>query len=220
MPIKMPERFRQQLSPQAAAVIENKLVYLDSSPYYFEEYTIHGRQHVEQVLLYADQLIPEQTYDTLCQPQADGTPGVSVDVLVLGICLHDLGMFIKDSGLERLLACDKPIKDNTGRKVTWRQLWEEHTFRVKHASGEELEDIFGSHDVAYDRTSHPFCASFIRRYHHLIADHIAVSGFPGVTETEILSGIDPQQRQLIGLLAARYGDEKSVVKNGRRFVWL
>lgn len=207
MPIKMPERFRQQLSHQAAAVIENMLVYLDSSPYYFEEYTIHGRRHVEQVLLYADQLIPEQTYDTLCQPQDDGTPGVSVDVLVLGICLHDLGMFIKDSGLERLLACDKPIKDNAGREVTWRQLWEEHTFRVKHASGEELEDIFGSHDVAYDRTSHPFCASFIRRYHHLIADHIATVGFSGVTETEILSGIDPQQRKLIGLLAASHGME-------------
>ncbi len=200
MSIKMPNRFQNKLSPQAETIVENVSDYFYRTPYYFEEYTDHGIRHVNTVLDYADKLIPQDSFDKLTE--------TDIDTLVLGICLHDLGMFIKESGLKYLLVQDSEFTadENTNKKVTWKSLWNNHISRVKHSSYNELEEIFGDKEPVFDITSKPFCGSFIRRYHHLIAYFIAVSGFPGKEAlNDVLCGIDEDNRKLIGLLAKSHG---------------
>lgn len=200
MSIIMPNRFQNKLSHQATAIVENVSDYFYRTPYYFEEYTDHGIRHVNTVLDYADKLIPQDSFEELTESD--------IDTLVLGICLHDLGMFIKESGLKYLLAPDSEFTadENTNRQVTWKSLWDNHISRVKHSSYNELEDIFGDKEPVFDISSRPFCGSFIRRYHHLIAFFIAVSGFPGKeAPNDVLCGIDEDNRKLIGLLAKSHG---------------
>lgn len=200
MSIEIPKRFQKKLSHQATAIVENVSDYFYITPYYFEEYTDHGIRHVNTVLDYADKLIPQDSFEELTE--------TDIDTLVLGICLHDLGMFIKESGLEYLLAqnAEFTVDENTNRKVTWKSLWDNHISRVKHSSYNELEDIFGDKEPVFDISSRPFCGSFIRRYHHLIAFFIAVSGFPGKeAPNDVLCGIDEDNRKLIGLLAKSHG---------------
>ena len=201
MSIEIPKRFQNKLSPQAETIVKNVSDYFYRTPYYFEEYTDHGIRHVNTVLVYADKLIPQDSFDKLTE--------TDIDTLVLGICLHDLGMFIKESGLKYLLAPDSEFiaDESTNKKVTWKSLWGNHTSRVKHSSYNELEEIFGDEKPVFDISSRPFCGSFIRRYHHLIAFFIAVSGFPGKGKpNDVLSGIDDDdKRKLIGLLAKSHG---------------
>ena len=200
MSIEIPKRFQKKLSHQATAIVENVSDYFYRTPYYFEEYTDHGIRHVNTVLVYADKLIPQDSFDKLTK--------TDIDTLVLGICLHDLGMFIEKSGLKYLLAPDSEFNadESTNKKVTWKSLWDNHISRVKHSSYNELEDIFGDKEPVFDITSRPFCGSFIRRYHHLIAYFIAVSGFPGKGKpNDVLCGIDEDNRKLIGLLAKSHG---------------
>lgn len=199
MTINIPKRFQDNLSPQAEAIAKNIYEYFDAGLDYFDEYTDHGCRHVNSVLEYADKLIPKASFRKMKK--------LDIDILVLGICLHDLGMFIKESGLEYLLAQEAEFiaDEHSRKKVTWKSLWENHVSRVRHSSNKELEDMFGNEEYVFDIKSKPFCASFIRRYHHLIAYFIAVSGFPGIELNDVLSGIDEDNRKLIGLLAKSHG---------------
>ncbi len=199
MTINIPKRFQDNLSPQAEAIAKNIYEYFDAGLDYFDEYTDHGCRHVNSVLEYADKLIPQDSFDKMTE--------LDIDTLVLGICLHDLGMFIKESGLEYLLAQEAEFiaDEHSNEEVTWKSLWDNHISRVRHSSNKELEDIFGDKEYVFDIKSKPFCASFIRRYHHLIACFISVSGFPGVKLNDVLSGVDEDNRKLIGLLAKSHG---------------
>lgn len=203
----MPKRFKEKLLPDVSTIIYNNQFnngesisnYLEISPYYFNEYTLHGAQHVSAVLEYADKLIPAGTYSELTD--------FDISVLVFGVVLHDLGMFIKESGLKHLLqhATRDVYDENTGSYFTWKELWDSHINKLKHASGKALDDIFGDAEHIFNISSHQVCASFIRKYHHQIAYYIAIYGFPGSITHNVLGGISPESAQLIGLLAKSHG---------------
>lgn len=204
----MPKRFTDKLVPVVSNIIYNDafndgeglINYFEMSPYYFDEYTLHGTRHISAVLEYADKLIPENVYNMLTNND--------ISVLVLGVFLHDLGMFIKESGLRHLLQHEsKEIYDaSTGNSSTWKELWDNHINKLKHASGKELDDIFGESEHIFDVSSHQVCASFIRTYHHQIAYHIAIHGFPGVITHNSLSGLNNKDYiRLVGILAKSHG---------------
>ena len=123
MLINVPKRFKDKLLPAVASMIyndglndEEKITnYFEMSPFYFDEYTLHGARHISAVLEYADRLITESTYNKLKEKD--------ISALVLGIFLHDLGMFIKESGLKHLLQLEgKDIYDEkTGASYTWQE---------------------------------------------------------------------------------------------------
>ena len=60
MCVTLPKRFEDKLLPDIESIITNSstnrgntlLSYLETSPYYFKEYTMHGLRHVESVLNY------------------------------------------------------------------------------------------------------------------------------------------------------------------------
>jgi hypothetical protein len=68
MAVSIPSRFRQKLSPSVSTIIfddainESKSIsnYLETTPYYFDEYTMHGTRHINAVLEYADKLISQE----------------------------------------------------------------------------------------------------------------------------------------------------------------
>lgn len=205
MSVEIPKRFKEKLLPDVFKLIENNALsntegiinYLETSPYYFDEYTIHGAKHITAVLDYADKLIPQSDFEKLSE--------LDISVLVLGVFLHDLGMYIKESGLRYLIQLKTKNIDNNGTYCTWKELWEGFLRKLKHSSGNELEDIFGDNEHIFNISSRQVCGAFIRKYHHLIAYHIALEGFPGETNHVVLTGIDNDCAKLIGILAKSHG---------------
>lgn len=206
MSISVPKRFKDKLPHDVLGIISNNslsknniLSYFETSPYYFREYTIHGSAHIEAVLKYADKLIPQEQYEKLSE--------IDISVLVLGIFLHDLGMFIKESGLKHLLEShEKELYDkNSHTKYSWKELWDNYICKLKRSPGNELDEIFGNEEHIFDITSYPVCAGFIRKYHHEIAYYIAVHGFPGEKVHNLFETMEEDHIKLIGLLAKSHG---------------
>jgi hypothetical protein len=175
--------------------------YLSASPYFFDEYTIHGIPHIEKVLEYAEKLLITKEKNSIFKDEQ------SVSVLVMGICLHDLGMFIKPDGLETLLAHkQKQIFDNDDKKlITWQEAWDKHIAWIKRASSKELDNVFGDASHDFSKNSKHTCDDFIRRYHHEIAYYIATVGFPGASINNVLGQLDPKFAKLVGILAKSHG---------------
>lgn len=206
MSIQIPKRFQEKILPIVLnSIFNNELnsgngivTYLEMSPYYFDEYTMHGIRHINAVLEYADKLIPQSTYEKLSERD--------ISILVMGILLHDLGMFIKESGLNSLLHISvKTVRDNDDTCYTWKELWDRYIAKLKHASGKELHEIFGNDEHVFDISSRRVCAAFIRTYHHQIAYHIAINGFPGEKSHNLLNGIGKEYAKLVGILAKSHG---------------
>ena len=144
------------------------------NPCFFPEYTIHGRKHIEKVLSYAARIIDFDSMQVLKSNK-------SIDILVLGICLHDLGMFISKEGFCYLL-----------KDLMWNLRFEEFIKKLRRASGIELDRIYGAvvkndpmRDEVEKRRQNMFESSniftvgeFIRRHHHELAHYIAIKGFP------------------------------------------
>lgn len=207
MLIKIPKRLEKKLLPSVLNILYDNqlnkkcgiLNYFETTPYYFDEYTFHGVRHISAVLDYTNRLIPQSTFEKLSE--------FDVSILFLGVIIHDLGMFIKEDGLRYLLQFEEgDIKESSEGKVfTWRQLWENHIQKLKHASGKELDEVFGNDEHVFDISSRRMCASFIRKYHHQIAYHIAISGFPGKENNMLLDSVDEDSKKLIGILAKSHG---------------
>lgn len=208
MSLTIPERLKNKLNYEVLSIISDNSIgknnsilnYFETTPYYFREYTIHGSAHIQAVLNYADKLIPQDQYENLTK--------IDISVLVLGIFLHDLGMFIRESGLKMLLESnEREIYDaNSKKRYTWKELWNNYIYKLKRAPGNELKEIFGEEEHIFDITSYPVCAGFIRKYHHEIAYYIAIHGFPGEKVHNVLGRIENMQVvKLIGLLAKSHG---------------
>ena len=206
MSVKIPKRFKNKLSHSAASIIDPGVLssgnsiscYLETSPFYFDGYTTHGASHVTAVLDYADKLIPPSTYKNLSE--------LDISILVLGIFLHDLGMYIKESGLKQLLQREaRDVCDDHGKNCTWQELWDHFIKKLKNSSGKELDEIFADKEHIFELSSPQVSAAFIRKYHHLIAYHIAIHGFPGKITHELFGGISKDIVKLVGLLAKSHG---------------
>ncbi|MCL2425184.1 MAG: ATP-binding protein [Oscillospiraceae bacterium] len=201
--------FENRLSDEtitAISRIERIFNAVGMKPYYFPEYTLHGKFHVESVLSHAVNLITKETLEILDDK--------SIDALVLGICLHDIGMFISEDGFHSLL------KDSM-----WSNLYDKFICDLKNADGKELDKIFGAilesdpkrDNVAerrlnmYDKSNIYSVGEFLRKHHHELAYYIAVNGFPKNGEPLFILEKDGYE-QLIGYVAkAHRGNIRSIV---------
>ena len=208
MPFIIPERFEQNLHPSVRALLTSDFVtdwsgfdtYFSTTPYFFKEYTIHGTEHINNVLKYADKLITNDTLEKFEDKE------IAVSVLVLAIVLHDLGMFIQPSGLKFLIGEVNENESKSSNFEEWKYLWNEHIQNMKYASGTVLDNVFGDEEYKFNIESKPFCADFIRKYHHNLAFQIAVEGFPGATLNDSLKNIDNNTFvELAGLIAMSHG---------------
>ncbi|MDR2113993.1 MAG: ATP-binding protein, partial [Bifidobacteriaceae bacterium] len=178
---------------------------------FFSNYTIHGQDHIDAVLRLADKLMPNETLDQL---DRDGSAAETLEVLTAAIALHDLGMFIQPDGLARLLFGEQSDPMPALDTSTWNQEWQVYRKRLQRYSDRELMDAFGSaepltvlpNELSSELKHRMVYGEFLRKHHPRLAHQIAVHGFPGATDTDLLGNrCDPYARNLVGLIARSHG---------------
>ena len=218
--IIIPNRLQGRLSldstwqPVVTTLKEKVQKIIRESPCFFPDYTDHGIDHVNEVLILANRLIPEDTYaaketDTefLLDPR-------SVGFLVCAILIHDLGMFLKTDGMEQLVYGDSGSHLVEGLdEEDWRTSWSKYVVKTRRLKDNEMDHLFGhrvtvSEDCARKgfSTNGDDCrviGEFLRQNHGRLAHEIAVHGFPGDRGTMLIAGdgITDEDRDMIGLLA-------------------
>lgn len=201
------------------ALLDKVGSYVSSGMPFFPEYTDHSMDHINATLDFALKLIPDEMFDIL-EPEA-------IELLVAAILFHDLGMFIQKDGLEQLVfgtgkdtAIDHIDIDLTsGKRLTWSMAWENYYKEVRRYSQQKIDSEFGLdangekinilllQSDKIDMNYAKVYGGFLRRYHPRLAHDIAMNGFIGTNgdRNDILAGISPYQRKIIGITARSHG---------------
>lgn len=215
--ISLPKRFENKLSEDQylnglvnTALFTFGQILSDNKLYFFEEYTDHGKKHIEDVIVAANHLISEDDFNHIIKVK-------DVAFFILSVILHDIGMHIRPEGLVKLL--DGELDLNRVIKLdkqTWRQEWDDFLGEVKRFDQKQLLAIFGDagHIVNVPDLSKPdslngldrkLVGEFIRRQHPRLAHEIALGGFPGEDFLPFCPDLDEKNRNLIGLIARSHG---------------
>lgn len=179
--------------------------------FFFEEYTEHGIEHIEMVLMTIENLIPEESFLYL-QPR-------EVAVLIIAVLLHDAGMYIEFSTFKAMLDGKyDDVKLNTLNEKTWYELWHDYLSKVRHFSTKEKENTFGdpkaetkepdlSNKDNLKGVDKKLIGEFIRNYHGRFAHDVSLKGFIGDNNT-ILFGSKRFERyiHLAGIVARSHGE--------------
>ncbi|CAI8912324.1 molecular chaperone HtpG [Brevibacillus sp. IT-7CA2] len=181
----------------------------DSKFEFFDEYSNHGVEHIENVLCTAEWLISDETYALLNSKD--------ILILVLSVLLHDLGMHLTHEGfLELISGSHKDRKIHGIDEKQWLKEWEDFLKETKQWDDKKIIKVFGEkinittpsknreHLTGYDKK---LIGEFIRRMHPRIAHEIAIYGFPTFDGETIpfAEGLSEQLRDLSGLVARSHG---------------
>lgn len=230
--IEIPDKYKQRFaSLNDDGEIWNGLVvqfiinvqnYMSQAPFFFSEYTKHTVEHINNVLKISASLIPNKTLEEL--------NANTIAVLIMGIIVHDIGMFIKPDGLEYLLNQN----NNSSGELSWKEAWDNYQKQLNHYSDIEIEKYFGNpnnfdindglnltalpSNISIGKLSNwriRLCGEFLRRVHPRLAQEIVENGFPGKEQTDLFSGIniDHDHRQLIGIVAKSHGMDMSELES-------
>ncbi len=168
MEIKIPKRLEEKMGEDLEAECKNVFrkfeKFATSEMYFFPEYTDHSYRHIQYVLETANNLIPNDTLNMLTKNDAF--------VLCLGILFHDLGMHITFKTLRAMYQLN--LTDTILNK-DFITLWKEYIEKNKISN--EISDLEKVDESIVELHRNDF-ASFIRGYHPMIANIIAVKGFP------------------------------------------
>ena len=177
---------------------------------FFPDYTFHGIDHINKALEHADNLIPKKTHSIL-------TP-LDIAFLVSAIVIHDLGMFLAEDGVHRLIAGDLRLQRLRGfEDAAWNKAWENYIDRVKRYPQPKMHYLFGKNitpdpdcikNQAIDSdTNRRVIGEFLRQEHPRLAHEIAVNIFPGNKDLNIFENttFDKVDRDMVGLLARSHG---------------
>ncbi|MGC3966250.1 MAG: hypothetical protein QM775_02415 [Pirellulales bacterium] len=176
---------------------------------FFPEYTDHGIEHFEGVLVAASSLISDGAWDVLRPSDAAA--------LVISIVLHDAGMHISADGFKHLIGTSDPWQTvNASYDRPWNVLWEEFVGEASRFDGRTLTKLFGTaspihrpHDDSCEWKDRDrlLIGEFLRRHHARLAHDIAVFGVPGVDDDKRvnLGAMEPEDLDLFGLIARSHG---------------
>lgn len=195
--MKIPARIEARLkqNPQLAAAVSLAAeIFLKSlnNPqqlFFFPEYTDHGQEHIEGVLLSIDKLISPDSYDLLT-PEDAGT-------LVLAVLLHDIAMQIHADPLLALIKeSNAPLVPELDDK-SWKNEFETYFSHAQRWDERKLYRILGdqqvpglTQDIIETVRLHPakkdpdhwttkyrkFLGEFVRQKHARLAHEIALTG--------------------------------------------
>lgn len=207
MEIKIPKRLEEKMGEDLEAECKNVFrkfeKFATSEMYFFPEYTDHSYRHIQYVLETANNLIPNDTLSTLTKNDAF--------VLCLGILFHDLGMHITFKALRAMYQLD-PIDTILNKKFT--TLWKEYIEKNKIKN--EISDLEKTDESMAELYRSDF-AGFIREYHPMIANIIAVEGFPlfnGEGKAAVESYKEKSRDyfyKLSGIIARSHGEDLRVM---------
>ncbi len=206
MEIKIPRRFENKLGEDLCA--ECKSVYMkyekfaNPQMYFFPEYTDHSYKHIQYVLETASNLIPDDTLEVLNSND--------IFVLCLSILFHDLGMHITFKSLKAMYRLN-PQDDLLEKNFV--DLWKEYL--EKNKVKDELADLEKIDESIIERNINQ-CADFVREYHPMIANVIAVDGFPIINNDEATVESYSEKSKdffykLSGIVARSHGEDLRVM---------
>lgn len=217
--IILPQNFRVKLESNqllegvvkiTAATFGEILV--SSNLEFFDEYTDHGINHIQDVLLASDNVISATTMKDILSPK-------DIGYYILSVILHDIGMHLTIGGFTQLINGqydDVRVKELD--KSTWSDIWEDFIKEAKKFNGKTLHNIFGDEATVIRRppiwapnelnnNDKKLIGEFIRRNHPRLAHEIALKGFPGqATIIKFASNLDDiKSLNLIGLISRSHG---------------
>lgn len=215
----IPRRFEEKLSLERRIEAQIKLLIADLEPilkennlFFFEEYTDHGIEHINRVLIAADEIIPEYTFNKKLTAN-------DIATLIYAILLHDLGMHISFSSFSSLIS-DKDILIPEIDKYRWSILWNEYLGEVKKFSSDQNKAVFGNSDYIFREpdlqnkdnltgSDKKLIGEFVRRHHTRIAHEIAIEGIK-LNDHKIVEPLKDEQdilKKLAGIVARSHGME-------------
>lgn len=174
MELNIPNRFLKKMTDDHRVECENVLLkygeIADKHMYFFDEYTDHSYKHIQYVLETASKLIPDSTMEVL--------NSTDIFVLLLSILYHDLGMHINFESIKYLYKMNpKDVYNKTDFRILWIDF-------VKDVSKNEIKGIDELYSIdSLDPTRYEeyrnTVSTFVRNNHPIIANIIAINGFPG-----------------------------------------
>jgi hypothetical protein len=214
--MQIPERLEAKLAEDRSLRSSVDAALSDFGPWlaesklpFFPDYTNHGAEHVEGVLVTASSLIGDDAWE--CVTAADAC------VLILAALLHDCAMHLTEDGFAALVNGRTHAKRVGGfNDADWPALWHEFLFSAKRFDDRALVDLFGK-PVAVrtppadkglltlnDRL---LIGEFVRRHHPRLAHEIAVRGVPGPSDNQIRLSerLDEKLADIAGLVARSHG---------------
>jgi|GEM_PF-867455 len=183
----------------------------DNKLYFFEEYTDHGIQHIQNVMAGSENLASPETLDKILNPRDIGS-------YLLSVVLHDIAMHIGLEGFTRLIEGDfDEVRVADLDKYTWKELWADYLDEARKFNQKQLAVIFGEENIiihppslsakaVLSQRDKKLIGEFIRRHHARLAHEIALKGFPGGPGLlGFAGGLDDKHKSLIGLIARSHG---------------
>lgn len=179
---------------------------------FFPEYTDHGINHIESVLITASSLISDPVWENDLMSARDSA------MLILSPLLHDSAMHLTEDGFVELIGDDdkREIIEGFDDKP-WQSLWQDFCREAKRFDDRRLIDLFGdpqpitipSINLPRDWTEkqRKLIGKFLRRHHHRLAHEIALYGVPGGFEGKELKllNLDNNLLNLAGVIARSHG---------------
>ncbi|QHV99295.1 HD domain-containing protein [Spirosoma endbachense] len=218
--ITIPKKLEMILnqSPDIEAIVKKTAtdfapIFRDNKLYFFEDYTDHGIEHIENVLSAAENIIVDNTFNII-------TPN-DVSALILSVLLHDIGMHTGFETFKSIIenhAYDDVMVNSIDSK-TWSELWEEYLSEAKKFSTKQRLMIFGDESWEFkipnlarknslDGDDRKLIGEFIRRHHARLSHEISLKG--GIVGADnnfvpFAEGINPVIAKIIGIVARSHG---------------
>jgi molecular chaperone HtpG len=222
MRIRYPELFEKRLAANkkmrsavdgTAAEFDGWLK--DSKLPFFTDYTDHGPEHLNHVMVTTAALIPLEAQEKLTAEDAA--------ILVLAVLLHDSALHLSEAGFQSLIKGKAAGNRIEGIDTTsWPNLWDEYLFSARRWDDQKLNNVFGADETGSPRgivrdpfefytnlaeTDRKLIGEFIRTHHPRLAHEFAVYGVPGASDESIkpASEFDASLCDLAGLVARSHG---------------
>src|SRR5689334_10188245 len=134
IPTRLDEKIRELSEVQVwvhGAIADFEPWLKDSNFVFFPDYTDHGTDHVEQILITASSSIRDQAWDIMT-PEDAGS-------LVIATLLHDCAMHLTEEGFLRLINCETHQKPIEGfNDALWPDLWKQFFSSAKRYDNNQL----------------------------------------------------------------------------------
>ncbi len=173
---------------------------------FFPEYTDHGIQHINDVLLSSDSIITDSSWDVMTAQDAAA--------IIVATLLHDSAMHLTEDGFYTLINGQySEIKSRYLKtEPPWAQLWDDFIKEAKRFDSKKLVSLFGSSNPINDIPKEKIdltgrdrllIGEFLRRHHARLAHEIAFNGIPGVNGNNmpLVSDWDDNFLDLCGFIA-------------------
>lgn len=213
--MKIPARLNRLLQRNPALLGAVYVNFAEFSPWFnqnrlvfFPEYTDHGPNHINDVLIAAEGLISDNAWKCLTPEDAA--------VLILAVQLHDCAMHLAEDGFLQLLKAKNPATNIFSFKdPEWGTLWNGFLHEAARWDDRTANKIFGASSVArnipeswndWKPKHYLLIGEFLRRYHPRLAFEIALGGVPGPTPTRLsLRDLPEDFPELVGFVARSHG---------------